>query len=103
VSMREWIAAALAGAGVGLVVLCALGVLLMRDALARLHYASAAWVAAIPVAAGLVVTEGLGQLTGRALLLAALLAVGSPVQAHVTARAIHLRRDARQPRGRETA
>ena len=93
-SAREWVAALLSGAGIGLVVLCALGVALMRDALARLHYVTPASVAAALVAAGLLVADGLSQLTGRALMLAALLALAGPVQAHVTARAIHLRRSA---------
>jgi multisubunit Na+/H+ antiporter MnhG subunit len=95
VSVRDWVAALLCGAGIALVVLCVLGVVLMRDALARLHYASPAALAAILVAAGLLVADGIGQLSGRAILLAALLALAGPVQAHVTARAIHIRWESR--------
>lgn len=94
-SVRDWVAALLCGAGIALVVLCVLGVVLMRDALARLHYASPAALAAILVAAGLLAADGIGQLSGRAIMLAALLALAGPVQAHVTARAIHIRRESR--------
>ena len=89
--MNELAAAALAGAGVALLVLCSLGVAAMHDPLARVHYAAPGGLAAVLVAVGLLIGDGLGQLTGRALLLAALLAIAAPIQSHVIARAIRLR------------
>jgi multisubunit Na+/H+ antiporter MnhG subunit len=82
----------LAGAGVAVQVACCAGVVLMRDALCRLHYTAPAALAAGLVAAALLVRVGVTQLSGRAILIAGLLAIGSPIQAHATARAIRLRR-----------
>jgi multisubunit Na+/H+ antiporter MnhG subunit len=95
VSARELVAVAIAGAGVGLQVLGTAGVLAMRDALARVHYTATAGGAALLVTAGLIVADGVTQLTGPALLVAALLVVAAPVQSRVTARAIRLRQTGR--------
>jgi multicomponent Na+:H+ antiporter subunit G len=86
------VAVTLMACGVAVQVLACLGVALMPNAFARLHYTAPSSVAAVLIAAGLIVQEGLVQITGRAVLLAALLIVANPVLAHVTARAIDVRR-----------
>jgi multicomponent Na+:H+ antiporter subunit G len=78
--------------GVAVQVLACLGVALMPNALARLHYTGPSSLAALLIAAGLIVREGVVQISGRAVLLAALLVVSNPVVTHVTARAIDMRR-----------
>lgn len=89
--MRDAIAAVLMLAGVAVQALCCVGVAVLRTPLARLHYASPSGVAAVLVAAGLLVRDGLSQSSGRGIMLAALVFVSGPVLAHVTARAIHNR------------
>jgi multisubunit Na+/H+ antiporter MnhG subunit len=89
--VRDAVALGLTFAGVLVQVACCLGVAAMRAPLARLHYTAPGVVAAALVGAGLLVRDGLSQTSGRGLLLVAVLAVGGPVQAHVTARAIRLR------------
>jgi multisubunit Na+/H+ antiporter MnhG subunit len=89
--VRDAVAAALMAAGVGVQALCCVGVAVLRAPLARLHYASPTGVAALLVAAGLLVREGLSQASGRGIMLAALLLATGPVLAHVTGRAIHRR------------
>jgi multisubunit Na+/H+ antiporter MnhG subunit len=86
------VAVTLMACGVAVEVFACLGVALMPNALARLHYAAVSSLAALLIAAALIVQEGLVQISGRAVLLAALLLVSNPVVTHVTARAIDLRR-----------
>lgn len=93
--MRDAVAAILMLAGVAVQALCCVGVARMRVPLAALHYAAPGWLAAILVAAGLLVREGLSQASGRGLMVAALLCVASPVLAHVSGRAI-ARREGRR-------
>jgi multisubunit Na+/H+ antiporter MnhG subunit len=89
--VRDAVALALVFAGVLVQAGCCVGVAVMRAPLARLHYTAPGFVAATLVAAGLLVRDGLAQTSGRGLLVAAVLAIGGPVQAHATARAIHVR------------
>jgi len=89
--VRDAVAAALMLAGVGVQALCCIGVARMRTPLARLHFASPAGVPALLVAAALLLREGLTQVSGRGIMLAALIAVSSPVLAHATGRAVHRR------------
>ena len=89
--MRDAVAAALMLAGVGVQALCCIGVARMRTPLARLHFASPAGVPALLVAAALLLREGLTQVSGRGIMLAALIAVSSPVLAHATGRAAYRR------------
>jgi multisubunit Na+/H+ antiporter MnhG subunit len=85
------IAAALIGAAVALQAFCCVGVARMPTALARLHFAAPSGVAAALAAAGLLVHDGLGQTSGRGLMIAALTLVAGPALAHASARAIHRR------------
>jgi multicomponent Na+:H+ antiporter subunit G len=95
-SLRDVITWALVGVGVGAQVLVCLGVLLMRDALDRLHYAGAATLGVVCVCAGVIVAAGPSVIGLKALLTAAFLAFSGPILTHATARAIHLHRAARK-------
>ena len=78
-------------AGVAVVVLCCVGVLVMRGAYARLHYAAPAGLGALLLAVAIVVREGFSLIGDKALLVAVFLLVSSPVLSHVTARAARIR------------
>lgn len=79
--------------GVGIELACCLGVLVMRDAYDKLHYLGpAAIVGPLAIAVAVVVKESLSQAGIKALLVAALMIVASPVLTHATARALYIRR-----------
>jgi multicomponent Na+:H+ antiporter subunit G len=78
-------------AGVLVLLMCALGVLAMRSAYDRLHYASAAGWGAALIAAAILVRESLSLIADKALLTAAILVVCGPVLSHATARAGRIR------------
>ena len=94
--MRDAVTVILVALGVGLQVLAAAGVLLMRDALDRLHYAAAMAPGVVCVCAAVVVSEGPSLIGLKAILTASFLLVSGPVLGHATARAIHLHREARR-------
>jgi multicomponent Na+:H+ antiporter subunit G len=96
VTVREVVMWALVGAGVAIQVFACLGVLLMRDALDRLHYVGASAVGIPLVCAAVVVGEGPSLIGLKALLTAVFLLVTGPVLGHTTARAIHLHREERR-------
>jgi multicomponent Na+:H+ antiporter subunit G len=78
------------GVAVGLI--SALGVLVMRGAFDRLHYTDTAGLGAVLISAAVAVREGLSSQIGmKAVLLAVIFLVTSPVIAHLTARAARLR------------
>lgn len=89
--MRGVIVDVLLFAGVALLLLCALGVLVMSSAYAKLHYASATGWGALLVALAIVVRESLSLIGDKALLTAMALVVCGPVLSHVTARAGRIR------------
>lgn len=78
--------------GVALLLMCAAGVLVMRTALDRLHYASAGCWGALLVALAILVHESLSIIGDKALATAAAIVVSSPALGHATARAIQIRR-----------
>ena len=87
--MRQTIAWILLGAGGGVQVLSVLGVVLLRDALDRLHYLGPSALAAVLIAVAICVQESLfSQIGLYALLVAGFLLFTGPVLAHATARAI---------------
>jgi multicomponent Na+:H+ antiporter subunit G len=94
--VRDVVTWVLVAVGVGAQVFVCLGVLLMRDALDRLHYASAATLGVVCICAGVIVAAGPSLIGLKAILTAAFLAVTGPVLTHATARAIHLHRAARE-------
>jgi multicomponent Na+:H+ antiporter subunit G len=87
--MRHAVVSVLLFAGVGLELFCCLGVLVMRGALARLHYVGATTLGALLIAAAVVVRDSFSLIGGRAILIGVFLLVSSPVLTHATARAIH--------------
>ena len=94
--MRDVVTGVLVGAGVAAQLFVCLGVLLMRDALDRLHYVAASTLGVALVGAGVLVAAGPSLIGLKAILTAAFLLVTGPVLSHATARAIHLHRAARQ-------
>jgi multicomponent Na+:H+ antiporter subunit G len=94
--VRDVITWALVAAGVAVQIGGCAGVVLMRDALDRLHYVGASSIGAACVCAAVVVAEGPSLIALKAALTAAFLLVSGPVLAHATARAIVLHRRARE-------
>jgi multicomponent Na+:H+ antiporter subunit G len=89
--VRDALATALLVAGTACQLLCVLGVVAMRGALDRLHYAGASIAATLCIAAAVLVSESLSLIGNKAIALAAFVLVASPVLTHVTARTIHER------------
>jgi monovalent cation/proton antiporter MnhG/PhaG subunit len=84
--------AVLVAFGVTIEVACCIGVVVMRDAYDKLHYTGPAAILGPGVfAAAIVIREGLSQAGIKALLVAGLLAIASPVLAHATGRALYIR------------
>jgi multisubunit Na+/H+ antiporter MnhG subunit len=73
-----------------------LGVVVMPGALARLHYASVGLLGVVLAAAAVIVHDGASLISVKAALVAAFMSATSPVLAHVTAHALHARRDRRR-------
>ena len=96
------VVAALLTLGVGVELLCCIGVLVMEDAYDKLHYLGpAAIVGPAAIAAAIVIHESFSPAGIKALLTAGLLAVASPVMSHATARALYIRqRDHIEPTSR---
>ena len=88
--MRHAVVTVLLFAGVALEIFCCLGVLLMRDALSRLHYVGATTLGALLIGAAVVVRDSFSLIGSRAILVGVFLLVSSPVLTHATARAIHV-------------
>ena len=91
--MATWV---LVGCGVALQLIACAGVVLMRDALDRLHYAGSSTLGALCLCAAVVVREGPSLISLKALLTAAFLTLSGPVLVHATARAIYLHRGPRE-------
>lgn len=82
----------LLGFGVGTLLACSAGVLLVGSTFDRLHFAAAASsVPAFAILAALLVREGLSTQGLEAIAAVALLFLGSPVVVHATARAARRR------------
>lgn len=89
---RHVVAGVLLALGIGVTVLCCLGVLLARDVYARLHYAApAGTLGALLISAAIVVNEAFSQAGIKALILLGILLVTSPLLTHATARAARIR------------
>lgn len=87
---------ALVIAGVVVLAFACLGVLVMRGALARLHYVQVATLGAVLVVAAVLVRDGASLIGVKAVLVGAFLVATSPVLSHATARAIHTRAERRR-------
>jgi monovalent cation/proton antiporter MnhG/PhaG subunit len=77
--------------GVAFVLISSLGVLVMRGTFDRLHYTDTAGFGAVLFGAAIVVREGFSEISVKAVLLAVVFLVFSPVVAHVLGRAARLR------------
>jgi len=85
---------ALLALGVASVLLSTLGVLVMRDALDRLHFTGpAATIAPISFAVAVLVEEPLSSAGIKSVLVAVLVAATTPVLSHATARALRIREE----------
>jgi multicomponent Na+:H+ antiporter subunit G len=89
--MRDAVIAILLIGGVGIEVLCCVGVLVMRGAYARLHYGAPAGLGAVLLALAILLRQGFSLIGDKALLIGVFVLLTSPVLAHVTARAAHIR------------
>ncbi len=79
---------ALVALAIAACVVASLGVLLMRNAYARLHYVGLVTAVAAPLCAiAVALAEGLWPAGAKALLVAAVMVVTGPVVTHATARA----------------
>ena len=87
---------ALVVAGVVVLAFACLGVLVMRGALARLHYVQVAALGAVLVVAAVLVRDGASLIGVKAVLVGAFLVATGPVLSHATARAIHTRAERRR-------
>jgi multisubunit Na+/H+ antiporter MnhG subunit len=77
--------------GVGVEVVCGIGLIVMRDALDRLHCAGAVTFGAALVAAAVVVQDSFSLIGNKAFALGIALLFANPVLAHATARMARLR------------
>jgi multicomponent Na+:H+ antiporter subunit G len=77
--------------GMGIQVICAIGVLVMSDLFDRIHYAGPSSLGVLAVAAAIVVDDGFSVAGVKAILVAVVVFVGNPVLAHATARAGRVR------------
>lgn len=78
-------------AGVALLLVCAAGLVAMRNAYDRLHYSNGASWGALLVSLAILVRESWSLIGDKALLTGILLTVCSPVAAHAVARAGRIR------------
>lgn len=90
-SVGDFVVAALLTVGVGLELLCSLGVLAMRGAFDRLHYTGPASLGAALISAAIVVREGFSTIGIKAALVAVFLLISSPILVHATGRAALMR------------
>jgi multicomponent Na+:H+ antiporter subunit G len=82
----------LLGLGVASILMSALGVLVMRDALDRLHFTTpAATLAPVCFAVAVLVEEPLSSAGVKAVLVALVIVLTTPVLSHATARAVRIR------------
>lgn len=87
---RQLVADVLLWAGVLLTLISCLGVLVMRDAYARLHFSSPAILGTVCIAVAVVVEDSFSLIGDKAILIALFLVVASPILTHATARAVRI-------------
>ena len=89
-SVRDLAVYVLLALGVGIQVLSALGVLVMRDVFDRLHYVGSAGVGGALVSVAVTVRESFSLIGNKALLIAVFFLISGPVLVHATARAARI-------------
>ena len=102
--IREVITDVLLGSAVVVVAASALGIAIMPDAYAKLHYVTpAAVVAPVLVTLAIFVSEGLDVNTGETVVALVFMIAAAPFLSHATIRAMRVRErgDWRQPRQQE--
>jgi multisubunit Na+/H+ antiporter MnhG subunit len=90
-TFRQVVVVVLLFAGVGVQVLCCLGLLLLRDAFDRLHCAGAVGFGGALICASIVVRDSFSLMGNKAAAIAVLLLFANPVLVHVTARMARIR------------
>jgi multisubunit Na+/H+ antiporter MnhG subunit len=91
VTLRHVAATVLLVAGCSLQVLAVLGLVVMRDALDRLHYVGVAGFGALLCGTAVLVRESFSLIGDKSLLTGAVLALFGPLLVHVTARSLRIR------------
>ena len=88
--MRHVISDVFLWIGVALNLIGCVGVLVMRDALDRLHYTAPSVLGAVSIAVAVVVKDSFSLVGDKAILIALFLIVASPIVTHATARAARI-------------
>lgn len=89
--MRDVAVVVLLFLGVAFAVIACLGIAVMRGPLARLHYTGLGIPAAVAVAAAITVREGFSLIADKAITVAVVVVITSPVIVQVVARATRVR------------
>ncbi len=90
--VKQSIVALLLFSGVGIELLCCIGVLAMDNMYDKLHFtAPATALGPVFIAAAIIVEESLSQAGVKALLIAGAMLISNPILSHVTARAGRIR------------
>jgi len=92
VTLREVVVAVLLVLGVALQLLACLGLIVMRDSFARLHYLAPAGFGVVAIAGAILVEESFSVIGDKAIATAAVVLLTGPVLAHVTARSARILR-----------
>ena len=91
-TFREVVVAVLLVLGVALQLFACLGLIVMRDSFARLHYLAPSGFGVVAIAAAILVEESFSVIGDKAIATAAVVLLTGPVLAHVTARSARIRR-----------
>lgn len=86
----SWIVYVLLFAGVAILLLCAAGVLAMRSAADRLHYAAASSWGVLPIAIAILAQESWSIVGDKSLAAAFVLVLCGPALGHATVRAMRV-------------
>lgn len=92
-SIRHVVAAVLLTGGVGIALICCIGVLVLDDAFDRLHFiTSANTLSSAFIALAVAVGTPFSNATLKTILLLVLMIISGPILSHATARAVRIRR-----------
>lgn len=90
-SLQTVVSAVLLWSGVAVELLCCAGVAVMGTAYARLHFTAPAGLGATAIAVAILVRQGFSLMGDKALLVAFVIVVATPVISHAMARAAWIR------------
>ncbi len=92
-SIRQLVAAVLLTGGVGIALICCIGVLAVRDAFDRLHFVTPAnTLSTALIALAVALGKGFSNMTLKTILLLVMMMISGPILTHATARALRIRR-----------